>query len=119
MQVISVNVGLPREVIWEGMTVQTGIFKDPVDKPVTIRKLNLAGDQQADLTVHIGAEKAVYAYPAEHYEYWRKKLPDVPFSWGKFGENLTTEGLAAVIPSTTIRTWSRRARASTNRYIAG
>ena len=93
MQVISVNVGLPREVIWKGMTVQTGIFKDPVDGPVSIRKLNLAGDQQADLTVHGGAEKAVYAYPAEHYEYWREKLPDVSFSWGKFGENLTTEGL--------------------------
>jgi len=94
VQVISVNVGLPREVIWKGMTVQTGIFKDPVDRPVKIRKLNLAGDQQADLTVHGGAEKAVYAYPAEHYEYWRKTLPEVPFSWGKFGENLTTEGLA-------------------------
>ncbi len=93
MQVISVNVGLPREVIWKGMTVRTGIFKDPVDGPVKIRKLNLAGDQQADLTVHGGAEKAVYAYPAEHYEYWRKTLPEVPFSWGKFGENLTTEGL--------------------------
>ena len=93
MQVISVNVGLPREVIWKGMTVQTGIFKDPVDGPVKIRKLNLAGDQQADLTVHGGAEKAVYAYPAEHYEYWRETLPEVPFSWGKFGENLTTEGL--------------------------
>lgn len=94
MQVISVNAGQPREVIWKGMTVQTGIFKDPVDGPVTIRKLNLTGDQQADLTVHGGTEKAVYAYPAEHYEYWRKKLPEVPFSWGKFGENLTTEGLA-------------------------
>ena len=69
MQVVSVNVGLPREAIWKGMTVQTGIFKDPVDGPVKIRKLNLAGDQQADLTVHGGAEKAVYAYPAEHYEY--------------------------------------------------
>jgi MOSC domain-containing protein YiiM len=94
VQVISVNVGLPREVIWKGMTVQTGIFKDPVNGPVTVRKLNLAGDQQADLTVHGGAEKAVYAYPAEHYEYWRKRLPEVPFTWGKFGENLTTEGLA-------------------------
>ena len=72
MQIVSVNVGLPREVVWKGMTVQTGIFKDPVDVPVTISKLNLAGDRQADLTVHGGAEKAVYAYPAEHYEYWRK-----------------------------------------------
>jgi len=94
MKIISVNVGLPREVVWKGMTVQTGIFKEPVDKPVTISKLNLDGDQQADLTVHGGAAKAVYAYPAEHYQYWRKKLPDVPFSWGKFGENLTTEELA-------------------------
>jgi MOSC domain-containing protein YiiM len=94
VQVISVNVGLPREVVWKGMTVQTGIFKDPMDKPVTTRKLNLDGDRQAELTVHGGAEKAVYAYPAEHYEYWRKKLPEAPFSWGKFGENLTTEGLA-------------------------
>src|SRR2546426_2126848 len=93
MKIVSVNVGMPREVVWKGMTVQTGIFKDPVDRPVTITKLNLAGDQQADLTVHGGAEKAVYAYPAEHYEYWREELPDVAFSWGKFGENLTTEGL--------------------------
>jgi len=93
MKVISANVGLPREVIWKGITIQTRIFKDPVDGPVTIRKLNLAGDQQADLTVHGGAAKAVYAYPAEHYEYWRETLPDVSFSWGKFGENLTTEGL--------------------------
>src|SRR2546429_9925598 len=85
VQVISVNVGLPREVIWKGMTVQTGIFKDRVDKPVTIRKLNLDGDKQADLTVHGGAEKAVYAYPAEHYEYWRKKLPEGAFSRGQFG----------------------------------
>src|SRR5712692_7973911 len=93
MKIVSVNVGMPREVVWKGMTVRTGIFKDPVDRPVTISKLNLAGDQQADLTVHGGAEKAVYAYPAEHYEDWRKELPEVSFSWGKFGENLTTEGL--------------------------
>jgi MOSC domain-containing protein YiiM len=94
VRVISVNVGQPRDVVWRGMTVQTGIFKDPVDGPVTISKLHLAGDRQADLTVHGGAEKAVYAYPAEHYEYWRQELPEVPFPWGKFGENLTTEGLA-------------------------
>jgi MOSC domain-containing protein YiiM len=93
MKIVSVNVGLPREVVWKGMTVRTGIFKDPVDRPVTMSKLNLAGDRQADLTVHGGAEKAIYAYPAEHYDYWRKALPEVPFSWGKFGENLTTEGL--------------------------
>ena len=94
MQVISVNVGQPREVVWKGMSVLTGIFKDPVDGPVRISNLNLAGDRQADLTVHGGTEKAVYAYPAEHYDYWKKELPEVPFAWGKFGENLTTEGLA-------------------------
>jgi len=84
---------MPREVIWKGMTVQTGIFKEPMDGPVIVGELNLVGDQQADLTVHGGSEKAVYAYPAEHYEYWRNELPQVSFSWGKFGENLTTEGL--------------------------
>lgn len=93
MKIVSVNVGKPREVVWKGRTVQTGIFKEPVDGPVAISKLNLAGDKQADLTVHGGSEKAVYAYPAEHYEYWRNELPQVSFSWGKFGENLTTEGL--------------------------
>lgn len=94
MKVVSVNVGMPREVLWKGMTVQTGIFKQPVEGPVKISKLNLAGDRQADLTVHGGEEKAVYAYPAEHYAYWRQELPEVPFSWGMFGENLTTEGLS-------------------------
>ena len=93
MKIISVNVGLPREVVWKGVTVQTAIFKEPVAGAVAIRELNLAGDQQADLTVHGGPEKAVYVYPVEHYEYWRKQLPDLSLSWGAFGENLTTEGL--------------------------
>ena len=93
MKIISVNVGLPREVIWKGITIQTAIFKKPAAGAVAIRELNLAGDQQADLTVHGGSEKAVYGYPAEHYEYWREQLPDVSSSWGTFGENLTTEGL--------------------------
>ena len=69
MKIVSVNVGLPREVVWKGITVQTAIFKEPVAGAVAIRELNLAGDQQADLTVHGGPEKAVYAYPAEHYKY--------------------------------------------------
>ena len=93
MRVVSVNVGLPREVVWKGVQVETAIFKDPVEGPVKINQLNLAGDRQADLTVHGGAEKAVYAYPSEHYEYWSNELPKVKFSWAKFGENLTTEGL--------------------------
>jgi MOSC domain-containing protein YiiM len=93
MQIISVNVGLPREVVWKDMTVQTAIFKAPVAGPVAIGRLNLAGDRQADLTVHGGSYKAVYAYPAENYDYWRKQVPDAPFSMGAFGENLTTRGL--------------------------
>ena len=83
---------MPCETVWRGVTVQTGIFKRPVDGPVIINKLGLAGDGQADLTVHGGEEKAVYAYPAEHYEYWRRELGEAQ-SWGKFGENLTTAGL--------------------------
>ena len=94
MKIISVNVGLPREAVWKGITVRTGIFKEPVAGSLAIRKLNLAGDQQADLTVHGGSDKAVYAYPVEHYEYWRRQLPEFSFSWGAFGENLTTEGLS-------------------------
>ena len=94
MRIVSVNVGMPREVAWKGMTARPGMFKEPVDGPVMIDKLNLAGDSQADLTAHGGEEKAVYAYPAEHYEYWQQELPDVSLSWGMFGENLTTEGLS-------------------------
>lgn len=93
MKIVSLNVGMPREVVWKGMTVWTGIFKEPEDGPVMIGELNLAGDRQANLTVQGGAQKAVYAYPAEHYEYWRNELPQAAFSWGVFGENLTTEGL--------------------------
>lgn len=93
MHVISVSVGMPREVVWKGATVRTAIFKGSVDGAVTINALNLEGDNQADLSVHGGRDKAVYAYPAEHYKYWRQELPDISFSWGMFGENLTTHGL--------------------------
>jgi MOSC domain-containing protein YiiM len=94
MKVISVNVGLPREVIWKGKTVSTGIFKKPVGGRIRMRLLNLDGDQQADLSVHGGTEKAVYAYSVEHYVYWQQKLPDEELPWGVFGENLTVEGLS-------------------------
>jgi MOSC domain-containing protein YiiM len=93
MKLISLNVGLPRDVVWKGRTVTTGIFKEPVEGPVRLRKLNLDGDRQADLSVHGGPEKAVYAYPSEHYDYWRDVLPGTELPWGKFGENFTTEGL--------------------------
>ena len=94
MRVLSVNVGRPRDVEWEGKTVRTGIFKAPVTGRIALARLNLAGDQQADLSVHGGSDKAVYAYPAEHYAFWREELPGVALPWGAFGENLTTEGLS-------------------------
>jgi MOSC domain-containing protein YiiM len=93
MKVISVNVGLPREVNWKGTSVTTGIFKEPVKDPVMLRTLNLDGDEQADLSVHGGVSKAAYAYPVEHYEFWKKELPDMNLPYGMFGENFTTEGL--------------------------
>jgi MOSC domain-containing protein YiiM len=93
MQIISVNVSLPREVTWKGETVETGIFKEPVSANLAVRRLNLDGDRQADLTVHGGPYKAVYGYPSEHYEYWRQELPEASLTWGNFGENLTTTGL--------------------------
>ncbi len=94
MKLISVCVGLPRQVSWKGKSVTTGIFKHPVAGRVMMRSLNLDGDRQADLTLHGGAEKAVYAYPSEHYVYWRQELPDEELPWGAFGENLTVEGLS-------------------------
>jgi MOSC domain-containing protein YiiM len=93
MIVVSVNVGLPREVTYKGKTITTGIFKEPVEDRARLRRLNLDGDRQADLSVHGGPSKAVYAYPSEHYEYWREQLPGVDLPWGMFGENLTVEGL--------------------------
>lgn len=93
-KVISVNVGLPRLAMWQGRTLSTGIFKKPVAGRVMMRTLNLDGDRQSDLSVHGGPFKAVYAYPAEHYDYWRAELPWMELPWGMFGENLTTEGLS-------------------------
>jgi len=93
MNVLSVNVGLPREVDWRGKTVRTSIFKAPVPGRVRVTLLNVQGDQQSDLSVHGGADKAIYAYPSEHYALWRDELPGSEFPWGAFGENLTIEGM--------------------------
>jgi MOSC domain-containing protein YiiM len=92
-RLVSVNVGLPREVDWHGRTVRTSIWKSPVEGPVRVSSLNLEGDRQSDLSVHGGREKAVYAYPREHYDHWRRELPGQDLPWGAFGENFTTEGL--------------------------
>jgi MOSC domain-containing protein YiiM len=93
MKLVSVNVGLPQTITWKGQQVTTGIFKVPVNGRVQLRRLNLDGDRQADLTVHGGPDKAVYAYPSEHYGYWRGEFPDTELPWGMFGENLTVAGL--------------------------
>ena len=93
MENVSVNVGLPRQVTWKGEVVTTGIFKQSVDGRVDVAVVNLAGDRQADLTVHGGDDKAVYVYPSEHYAFWRKEFPEMQLPWGAFGENFTTEGL--------------------------
>ncbi len=93
MKLISVNVGLPRVVMSNGDPVSTGIFKEPVAGRVMLRTLNLDGDRQADLSVHGGPSKAVYAYPSEHYDYWKRELPGMALSWGMFGENFTSAGL--------------------------
>ena len=93
MRLLSINVGLPRDVDWRGGTVRTSIFKSPVLGRVRVTKLNVEGDQQSDLSVHGGLEKAVYVYPSEHYAFWREELPGIDLPWGVFGENFTTEGL--------------------------
>lgn len=93
MKIISLNVGLPRLVLRNDEPVSTGIFKEPVAGRVMMRKLNLDGDRQADLSVHGGPEKAVYVYPSEHYDFWKRELPEMNLPWGMFGENLTTTGL--------------------------
>lgn len=77
MKLVSVNAGLPREVTWDGKTVTTSIWKEPLTGPVHVSRLNIDGDRQSDLAVHGGADKAVYVYPSEHYDYWRRELPGV------------------------------------------
>lgn len=92
--ILSVNVGMPRQVPYNGGQVLTSIFKSPVEGRRAVRRHNIEGDRQSDLTVHGGPNKAIYCYPAEHYAYWRDQLPNMDLSvYGTFGENLTTEGL--------------------------
>jgi MOSC domain-containing protein YiiM len=92
-RVLSVNVGTPTQVPVNHGTVLTSIFKSPVEGRVAVRRHNIDGDRQSDLTVHGGPNKAVYCYPAEHYLYWKEQLPGMDLRYGAFGENLTTEGI--------------------------
>lgn len=93
MKLISLNVARPKLTVYNGTTISTGIFKEPVSGPVALRTLNLDGDRQADLAVHGGPNKAIYGYPAEHYDLWKQELPGIDLPWGMFGENFTTQGL--------------------------
>jgi len=93
VKIISLNVGQPRFVLRNGEPVSTSIFKEPLAGRVIMRTLNLDGDRQADLSVHGGPSKAVYVYPAEHYDFWKREFPEMDLPWGMFGENFTTKGL--------------------------
>lgn len=93
MKILSVCVGKPRIVEYNGEPVATAIFKSPVEGKVAVGQYNLAGDEQADLRVHGGYSKSVYVYPSEHYEFWRAEFPEMDLPFGMFGENLTSEGL--------------------------
>ena len=94
MKLISVNVGRPQLVMRDGEPVSTAIFKQPIEGRVMLRTLNLDGDRQADLSVHGGPTKAVYVYPAEHYEFWKHELPEMELPYGMFGENFTATGFS-------------------------
>ena len=92
MKLISVNCGLPKEVLWHGQVVTTSIYKEPVERRIALRTLNLDGDRQSDLTVHGGKDKAVYCYQLSHYDYWKAEMRDRPLLPGAFGENFTIDG---------------------------
>ena len=94
MKILTINVGRPQLVMRNGEPVSTAIFKQPVEGRVMLRTLNLDGDRQADLSVHGGPTKAVYVYPAEHYEFWRHELPEMELPFGMFGENFTATGFS-------------------------
>src|SRR6059058_5598003 len=90
---LSVNVGLPRNVTWRGKTVFTGVFKDPVAGVRRVSKLNIDGDGQGDLAGHGGEQRAVFVYQIDSYRYWERELDRDDFRYGQFGENFTVEGL--------------------------
>ena len=91
---LSVNVGMPKDVPWQGKTVFTGVFKDPVTGPRAVRKLNVDGDGQGDLAGHGGEQRAVFVYQIDSYRYWERELGRSDFVYGQFGENFTVEGLS-------------------------
>src|ERR1700730_2706374 len=93
-RLLSVNVGLPRNVTWNGKTVRTAIWKSPVEGRRMVRRLNIDGDGQGDLVGHGGEQRAGFVYQIDSYRYWQSQLGRSDFSYGEFGENFTVEGLA-------------------------
>lgn len=93
MKLLSINVSKPKPIQYDGKTIRTGIFKEPVSGTVMLREKNIDGDGQGDLRVHGGTYKAIYGYPYEHYAYWQQELQRDDLNYGQFGENLTVEGL--------------------------
>ena len=93
MKLLSINTGQKREIEYNGRHISTGIFKTPVNGPISLHHDNIEGDVQADRRTHGGTDKAVYAYPYEHYAYWADRLGQDSFDFGRFGENLTIAGL--------------------------
>ncbi len=92
-RLLSVNVGLPREIPWRGQTVRTAIWKEPVQGKCLARRLNLDGDAQGDRAAHGGTHRAVFVYQIDSYRYWQEQLHRTGFSYGQFGENFTVDGL--------------------------
>ena len=90
---LSVNVGLPRDVPWQGKTVRTGVWKHPVDGPAMVRRLNIDGDGQGDLAGHGGEQRAVLVYQLDSYRHWQQHFGRDDLTYGNFGENLTVDGL--------------------------
>src|ERR1700740_622957 len=93
-RLLSVNVGLPRDIAWQGKTVHTGIWKAPVVGPRIVRRLNIDGDGQGDLNGHGGERRAVFVYQMDSYRYWQDQLGRNDFGYGQFGENFTVDGLS-------------------------
>jgi MOSC domain-containing protein YiiM len=93
MKIVALNVAKPKVIEYRGEQVSTGIYKSPVQGAFRVRATNIDGDGQADLTVHGGPHKAVYAFPSEHYAAYQEALGQEPYDYGQFGENLTTEGM--------------------------
>ncbi|MEL6193586.1 MAG: MOSC domain-containing protein, partial [Bacteroidota bacterium] len=93
MKIEGIFLGQIKELEYNGRNVTTGIFKEAIEGPVKVTFLTIEGDKQADLSVHGGVDKAVYAYPTEHYNYWKKARPDLSFGHGTFGENLAVSGM--------------------------